>query len=72
MIHVVTLIITTLILWKKFSKGFPSSPHMAMATPVTMEKTTKPRMFVLFDQAPLNIQVFLSVVLMKAPVAESF
>ena len=42
MIQVVIFIMTTLTLSKNLSSGFPSSPVMAMATPVTMEKTIKP------------------------------
>jgi len=46
---------------KKASKGFPSSPQQAMATPVTMENTTKPKMLVLLPQELLIGQVVLSV-----------
>ena len=37
---------TMLMLSKNLSKGFPSSPHWAMAIPVTTAKTTKPKMLV--------------------------
>ena len=37
---------TMLMLSKNLSKGFPSSPHCAMAIPVTTAKTTKPKMLV--------------------------
>ena len=44
-----TFIMTMLMLSKNLSNGFPSSPHWAMAIPVTTAKTTKPKMLVELD-----------------------
>ena len=59
MIQVVTCIMVTETDWKKLSKGLPSFPTHAMATPVTMENTTKPKMLVPFVHSPLKSHVFL-------------
>ena len=71
MIQVATFIMTMLTLLKKLRSGFPSSPHIAMATPVTIEKTINPRMLVLLDQVDLNTQVVLSAGSIVAPVVIS-
>ena len=41
-----TFIMTMLTLSKNLRRGRPSSPHCAMAIPVTTANTTRPRMFV--------------------------
>ena len=67
MIHVVTFIMTAVTLWKKCSSGLPSSPTLAMATPVTTENAISPRMFVPWLHSPANRHVFLSVSLTTKP-----
>ena len=42
----ITFIMTMLMLSKNLRRGFPSSPHWAIAIPVTTANTTNPKMFV--------------------------
>ena len=45
-IILITFIMTMLMLSKNLRRGFPSSPHWAIAIPVTTANTTNPKMFV--------------------------